>query len=945
MNPAVQLVDFSTEEDHLIEREESLAILARGARRAAEGHGGAVVLSGGKGLGKSSLIGALARLAEAEDMDGIMTRGRELEQDFDFGVVMALFESRLANLAPAERKRLFAGPAGESEPIFTSALRAAEGSFPLLHGLYWLVRNLAERRPLLLAVDDADLADAESLRFLLFLIERLDDLRVMIVLGCGAAIRPSDPDLLGQITRLRSVTDLTLRPFSAEASRRYVRTLLPDAPVEVCDAAHESAAGNPGLLRELVLDPLRETEGADATAASLEKTAPQSIADHALHRAAALATDAPVLVQAVAVLGDDADVRHVAGLARLDQAHTARLADELIAAGVLVGGERLRFAQPVVGRAVEASLSPSARAELHFGAAERLAAEEADPERVAAHLLSAQHSGDVWTVDVLLAAAARALDEAKPRTAVAFLRRALSEPPPPARRPEVVLELGRAEARAGEPEAVAHLTEAIERMGDPRQRAQTALVAGRTLVCQGRHRDARLAFERGLQELEARGDELSGRLTAALATIVHFQPGGRGGATATHNGESTTSDATPAGRSNLALLAIEAAFRGDPRERVVELAVGALARGALLTEETADGIAYYLACHALVTAEELGTAEAALTAAIEEAKARGSVLGLANASFFRSLAILSRGRINDAADDAGESLAAERHGWRLALPAVRSVLAETLVERGDLDGAGRQLDAALPLTAATPIRVTYLASRGHVALLSGEPAQAVADLLECGHLLEAVGARNPAVVAWRSSAARALAALGDQAEAERLAEEELALAERFGAPGAVGRAHRGLGAILEDSRGLEALEAAVERLEGSQAALERARALVDFGAALRRGGQRRAAREPLRQGLDLAERCGAEALARRAGQEAQLAGARPRRTAVDGREALTPRERQVADLAVEGLSNREISEALFVTVKTVEWHLRHAYRKLGVSTRSALRGALEDPSS
>ncbi len=551
MNPAVQLVDFSTEKDDLIEREEELAVLARGARLAAEGHGGAVVVSGGEGLGKSGLIGALPGLAEAEDMDVIITRGRQLEQDFAFGVVMALFESRLAAADPAERERLFAGPAGEAEPIFTSAVRAAEGSFPFLHGLYWLVRNLAERRSLLLAVDDADLADAESLRFLLFLIERLEGLRVMVVLGSGAAIRPSDPDLLRQITRLRSVTRVTLKPFSAEATRRYVRMLLPDAPAEVCAAAHESAAGNPGLLRELVLDPLRETEAPEATAASLEKTAPQSIADHALHRAEALATDAPVLVQAVAVLGDHAEVRHVAALARLDQAHTAHLADELITAGLLSGHDRLRFAQPVVGRAVEASLSPSARAEFHFAAAELLAGEEADPERVAGHLLSARRSGNAWTVDVLLAAAARALEEGEPRRAVAFLRRALSEPPHPDRRPEVILELGRAEARAGEPEAVAHLTEAIERMDDPQERAQTALVAGRTLVCQGRHRDARVAFERGLQELGGRTDELSGRLTAALATIAHLQPGAGAPAPPAGNGTSGPSDATPAGRANL----------------------------------------------------------------------------------------------------------------------------------------------------------------------------------------------------------------------------------------------------------------------------------------------------------------------------------------------------------------------------------------------------------
>jgi DNA-binding NarL/FixJ family response regulator len=133
------------------------------------------------------------------------------------------------------------------------------------------------------------------------------------------------------------------------------------------------------------------------------------------------------------------------------------------------------------------------------------------------------------------------------------------------------------------------------------------------------------------------------------------------------------------------------------------------------------------------------------------------------------------------------------------------------------------------------------------------------------------------------------------------------------------------------------LHTAVEVLEGSQAALERARALVDLGAALRRSGRLKAARPHLRSGLELAQVCGAETLAARAAQETKAAGARPRRTALTGPESLTARERQVAGMAAEGLSNREIAKTLVVTVKTVEWHLKHSYRKLGVTSRAGLR--------
>ncbi len=230
--------------------------------------------------------------------------------------------------------------------------------------------------------------------------------------------------------------------------------------------------------------------------------------------------------------------------------------------------------------------------------------------------------------------------------------------------------------------------------------------------------------------------------------------------------------------------------------------------------------------------------------------------------------------------------------------------------------------------------------RGQLHLYRGRPAQALADFLACGEILLAADAPNPAVLPWRSGAAHALAALGDRTEARRYAEEELALAEDFGAPGAKGRALRTIGALAGGKRSIEPLEAAVACLEQSQTALERARALVDLGSALRRARRTRDAREPLRRGLDLAQRCGAAELTERAMREVTAAGARPRRTALHGLEALTPRELQTAGLAAEGMSNREIADALFVTVKTVEWHLKHSYGKLGIRSRRELAEAL-----
>jgi DNA-binding NarL/FixJ family response regulator len=131
-------------------------------------------------------------------------------------------------------------------------------------------------------------------------------------------------------------------------------------------------------------------------------------------------------------------------------------------------------------------------------------------------------------------------------------------------------------------------------------------------------------------------------------------------------------------------------------------------------------------------------------------------------------------------------------------------------------------------------------------------------------------------------------------------------------------------------------------VEDSPARYERARSLTELGAALRRAGHRRDARGPLRQALDAAHRCGAITLARRARQELLAAGARPRRTALTGLDSLTASQRRVAQLAAEGLANREIAQALFVTLRTVEMHLTHAYQKLGIGSREALPAALRE---
>ena len=193
---------------------------------------------------------------------------------------------------------------------------------------------------------------------------------------------------------------------------------------------------------------------------------------------------------------------------------------------------------------------------------------------------------------------------------------------------------------------------------------------------------------------------------------------------------------------------------------------------------------------------------------------------------------------------------------------------------------------------------------------------------------------------WRGDAALVLFQLGRVDEADRLASEQLALARQAEETRTLGASLRVLGEVRGGAGGRPLLEEAVTSLEGSAARLELAKALLSLGRELRRQGERRAARGPLARAFDIADRGGVGSIVHAAREELRLAGARPRRTSLGGPPSLTPAERRVARMAVAGASNAEIAQRLFVSLRTVETHLTHAYRKLDISSRDELAGVL-----
>jgi DNA-binding CsgD family transcriptional regulator len=332
---------------------------------------------------------------------------------------------------------------------------------------------------------------------------------------------------------------------------------------------------------------------------------------------------------------------------------------------------------------------------------------------------------------------------------------------------------------------------------------------------------------------------------------------------------------------------------------------------------------------------------------LDDARRRGSLPRFISMATSRSNGAFRAGALTDAEADGHDALEAARlYGHHFWLPGAVAAVLNPLVEHGRLDEAeavlrGSQVEERHRESYAHCWAAMLLPARARLRIAQGRLGDGLADLRACGEHHESAANRSPSLWPWRSETALVLAALGDSTTATALAAEELALARAFGGPRALGVALRAAGLVADGDGGLALLQEAAAVQAGSGAALEQARVLIDLGSALRHRGRRTDARPLLREGLDAAVRCGAEVLAQRARDELLATGAQLRRERLTGPDALTPSERRVAKLAAQGRSNPEIAQALFLTRRTVETHLTHAYQKLGISSRDALATVID----
>jgi DNA-binding CsgD family transcriptional regulator len=939
----------------LLEREAQVAALEALAGAAHGGGGRFVVVEGSAGIGKTRLLAEARAIAGSAGMRVLAARGGELEGAFAYGIVRQLFEPLLASAAPDLRAELLSGPAALIEPLFGASQFAesqdapAEGSFAILHGLYWLAANVAFQQPTLLAIDDLHWADIPSLRWLLYLTRRLEGVPLLVAAGT----RPPegegrDPTLVAELLADPEVTRIRPEPLGRASIAVFARELHGLDPDEAFCAALESASGGNPLFVGAMLDAVAR-EGTSPTAEQVPRLleiGAQGVSRAVGLRLARLPAEALALLRAASLLGDGAELRHAAALADVDARELGPAAAALVRLDLLRREDPLEFFHPVVRGAVYETLDVVERDGAHRAAAELLLQAGAPPESAAGHLLRVAPRADAFVVSTLRQAAERSLAEGAAEAAVEYLSRALDEQSGPAARAEVLVELGLAERRTNGPAAADHLRAGLELLADPARRGAVALELGRALWFTDRIGDALAVFEQALDEVDRNRDsDLYELLLAELISSAWWDAETYPIAKVAI-GELDL-DSLHGGLGSEILLGTMAHYEyrlGLRRERAIELARRALAPGNLLAS---GSLAFIYAVMVLRGSGLPDEAVSTFNHAVAQARRRGDVFNVAYLLMWRGQCQTDRGDLRAAVADLREAIDLSRaHGMLVSSPYNIGFLARALLEQGEPDDAARVIEEG-DFPEQPPIdrfhHVYVRLYRGRLRIETGSPERGVGELLQAGETVRRVPFDNPSCVPWRSGAAEGLRLLDRKDEARALADEELALARRWGDPIAIGASLRVLGLVEGGETGIELLREAVEQLAGSEARLEHARALVDLGAALRRANHRTEARERLREGVDLAQELGAFGLAERANDEIAATGARPRKVLQTGLDALTASERRVAQLAADGMSNKEIAQTLFVTIKTVEMHLSHAYRKLEINSRAQLDKALLTP--
>ncbi|MER5544347.1 AAA family ATPase [Streptomyces sp. NPDC002589] len=900
-----------------VERDAEMAVLTDVLAQAQQGEGGVVIVDAGPGVGRTALLGAFLRRAAESGARVCAATASSAETEVEYGVV----------------GQLFAANGGLSAGLrFARALdRRDAGRDSEVDGLFDVLCQELRRQPVVIAVDDAQFADAASLRLLLHLVRRLRAAPAVIVLTESTGPDTLSPSFQAELLRQPQCRRLGLLPLSRAGVAQVITPhVSPAEAPELAEDFHAVSGGNPLLVQALLADH-RDAHRLDQVPASVPRAVGPAFAKAALAWAY---RDNPVLFDVAcgfAVLGESATSALVACLVDRGADAVARVMTGLDTAGLLDGGI-LRSA--VVGEALLEHLDVEARAKLRRRAAKLLRIDGAPATVVARHLLAAPVT-EPWAGRTLLAAAETAMRDGQTEFSLDCLRLAGRIAATEHEHAAVVM----ARVRIGweiDPRLVSPLLDELVgalRQGNLRD-ADAAWIV-KHLVWQDRLPQAKEC----LRALGGRAATDAPGAGAELHLLAHWLR---------HSCPPLAADAPDTGvqRGTRPHRISPASYASEVLGQV--LADGPDGHTVGMAEEILRGCRYgetavealEAALLALLYADRPDRAAYWCDALLKQADDRSTGTSVAMLSGIRAEIALRHGMPHTAEEHASGALAAiSRSGWGVAVGSPLATLVQAATFLGRSGVAGSWLNQAVPDGLfQTRHGLLYTHARGHYHLAVDRPAAALDDFLTCGDLAKQWGMDLPTFLPWRSSAAQAHLALGHNREARTLVREQLA---RPG--GSTGRARgvslRLLAATGEPARRPALLREAVNLLENSSDPVELIRALAEHCQALHEVGEPAKARMTARHARTVADTCGGHALFRKLFKDEGSDNASEDEGITaegQGSASLTAAERRVTALAALGHSNREIGRKLFITKSTVEQHLTRAYRKLGVRNRSDL---------
>jgi DNA-binding CsgD family transcriptional regulator len=903
----------------LLGRRNECAVVDGLLHAARAGRSGVLVVRGEPGVGKTALLEYA--IESASDLRVARAAGVESEKELAFAALHQLcvpMLDRLEHLPGPQRDAL--------ATAFGLSVAAVPDRFFVSLAVLSLLSEVADERPLVCVVDDAQWLDKASAQVLGFVARRLLAETVVMLF---AAREPGEA-LLG----LRELVIRGLRPPDARQLLASVIRWPFDETVR--DQIVAETEGNPLALLELPrgLSPAQLAGGFGLPRAlSLSGRIEQSF----LQRLETLPqnTQRALLVAAADPVGDPALVRRAADRLGI----TGPVLEPAQSAGLLEIDAGVRFRHPLVRSAVYRAASSEQRNEVHRALAEATDA-QVDPDRRAWHLAEATAGSDEHVAAELERAAGRAQARGGLAAAGAFLERSTALTPEPSLRAQRALAAAQTNYEAGSlDDALALLATAEAGALDDVGRARVDLLRAQIAFVARRGSDAAPLLLKAARNLEtvdanlARATYLEALNAAVFAGRLAHGPGVVELSQAARSGPPAPQPPRP---TDLLLDGLTIRFTEGyaAAAHTLKEAVGAFRSETALPPNEARWL--WLACRVASDLWDDETWMLLSTRELERVRAAGALTVLPFVLIMRSAIHAFSGELAAVASTVDElravteatGIATSPYG-PLFVAAVRgdeaeiSELIETTVSEAVARGEG------LALTHTELARaILYNGLGRYDAALA-----AVRQALELPHEM---GSPTRAVAELVEAAVRC----GELELAERALERLAEMAGASGTEWALGTVARSR-ALISDGEVAEGLyRDAIDRLGRTRVRVELARAHLLYGEWLRRERRRLDAREQLRTAHEMFGAMGAEAFARRAERELLATGERARRRTVETREDLTAQEAQIARFARDGLSNPEIASRLFISPRTVEYHLHKVFNKLGISSRGQLERAL-----